>query len=85
MNIHITTRHPASQHGQPVCLIDGQVVDPAEGFDICLNHLGWSNKYAAAQVGRVVNNIRIWRRGLAPVPAYAWNVVKDALEDLPAK
>jgi hypothetical protein len=80
-HIEITTRHPASQHGQPVILIDGQLVDPGEGFDTCLHHLGWSSNEAAEKIGRVVNNIRIWRRGLKPVPAYALNVLRDAIED----
>jgi hypothetical protein len=80
-HISITTRHPASQHGQPVILIDGQLVDPGEGFDICLTRLGWSSNEAAEKIGRVVNNIRIWRRGIKPAPAYALNVLRDAIED----
>lgn len=78
--IEITTHHAASSYGQPVCLIDGQLVDDKDGLLACLDALGWDRNVFADKIGKSWRSADAYRYGTMPVPAEVWNVLKDALE-----
>ena len=80
MTIEITTQHPSSRHGVPVCLLDGQQAADADGFKACLKALRWRVTDAAERTGKAESAISAYRRGLRPVPAEVWNVLRDAME-----
>ena len=86
MEIEITTNHSQSSYGIPVCLINGDIVDDADGFAAACKALGWSRETVAEKTGKSLGAIDRYRTkgpGAQPVPAEVWNVLKDALEQLP--
>lgn len=78
--ILITTAHPASRHGVPVVLIDGEPASDREGLKAALKALGWSMRKAAQETGKTVAAFDQYRAERAPVPAEVWNRLRDALE-----
>lgn len=83
MRITITTTHPASRHGQPVCLIDGQSVSDREGLIAACKALKWSRDELSRQTGKskgVIDRYRTKGKDSRPVPAEVWNRLRDALE-----
>ena len=80
MKIKITTNHPRSSYGVPVCIVDGYLVDDADGFIAACKWLGWSRKKAAEMTGKSLGSIDRYRTkgpGALPVPAEVWNVLRD--------
>jgi len=79
MKIQITTKHAASSYGQPVCLIDGEMVDPAPGFLACLDHLGWSRADAVEHLGKSRPSVDKYATGERMIPADVWLVLRQAI------
>lgn len=80
--IEITTDHPQSSYGIPVCIIDGNIVDDSEGFAASCKALGWTRKTVAERTGKSLGAIDRYRNkgpSTQPVPAEVWNVLSDAL------
>lgn len=83
-SITITTRHPMSVYGVPVCLVRGSPVDGPEGIRACLERLGWDRHRFAEEIGKSLSAIDAYLSrgpGNRPAPAEVWNVLKDALEN----
>lgn len=79
MQIEITTNHPASSYGIPVCLIDGQPQDDAAGLRACMELLSWSRAQTGEQTGKSLSSLDAYLYGGKPVPAEVWNVMRDAI------
>lgn len=80
MTIAITTAHPASLHGVPVCLIDGEPVSDREGLKAACKALKWSRPRLSQETGKSLGMIDNYRNGRNPVPAEVWNRLRDAIE-----
>ena len=79
MVITITTRHPASSYGIPVCLVDGNIVNDSEGIRACMDKLGWGRLETAEKTGKSLGALDNYLYGRQHVPAEVWNVLRDAL------
>ena len=83
MKIKITNNHSASSYGIPVCLIDGELVDDADGFTACCKALGWSRAEAAEKLGKSIHSIDFYRSKIPgrsqSVPPNVWLVLGKAL------
>lgn len=78
-SITITTQHPASHYGSPVCLIDGEVVGDKDGLRACMDRLGWSRATIAEKTGKSLGAIDRYLYADRAVPVEVWNVLRDAL------
>lgn len=77
MKITITTDHPRSSHGVPVCIIGGSVVDDATGLRACMESLDWTRADLIRETGKAYVDHYLYRG--APVPAEVWNVLSAAI------
>lgn len=78
-SIRITTDHPRSSYGVPVCILGRRVVDDADGLTACMDALGWGRRDLAEHTGKSLSAVDQYRRGDLPVPAEVWLVLRDAL------
>ena len=79
MDIVITTTHAASSYGIPVCIVDGHLVNDAEGIRACMACLGWSRGETAKKTGKSLGALDNYIYGRAPVPAEVWNLLSDEI------
>jgi len=79
MTITITTDHPQSSYGIPVCLLDGDPVDHGDGIRACMRELGWDRAAASRATGKSMAAIDRYTAGRQVVPAEVWLVLRDAL------
>ena len=82
MTITITTDHPASSYGIPVCLIDGKLAEDADGFRAACHYLGWDRAIATIKTGKSKHPIDLYRTGRRPIPAEVLNALRDEVEKL---
>ena len=80
MTITITTDHPQSSYGIPVCLLDGDPANDRDGIRACMRELGWSRADAALKTGKTKAAIDKYTGGVSPVPAEVWLVLRDQLQ-----
>lgn len=78
-SIEITTDHPQSSYGVPVCLLNGHPANHSDGIKACMRALGWRIADAAKATGKTARAVQGYRSGETPVPAEVWNVLRDAL------
>jgi len=79
MKIKITTNHPASSYGIPVCLVDGELVEDDLGLKACLKSTGWTRGDLAKASGKSLDAINSYASGRLPVPPNVWLVLRDQL------
>ena len=77
--IEITLDHARSSYGVPVCLVDGDVVDDADGLRACMKHLGIKQPALAEATGKSKGTIESYLYRGMPVPAEVWNVLSTML------
>ena len=79
--IKITTQHPASKYGVPVCLIDERPVDNVEGLRACLERLDVTQPEAAELLGKSLSAISSYLYHQRRVPAEVWNCLEGLLAE----
>jgi len=81
-SIQITTDHPDSLYGVPVCLISGKLIDPAAALVYCTTALGWTWREFAEATNKSEDTYRKYRGGRLNIPAEVWLVIRDALKNV---
>lgn len=79
MEFKITTRHPASSYGMPICLIDGQLVDSCHGFKGIQKKLELTNFELGEFLNRSSRAVDEYRSGKRTIPAEVWLMLDDML------
>lgn len=78
--IEITTAHPASSYGVPVCLIDGELQDSGPGLQTVLKELEITRPKLCKMTGKSMSSVNQYCAGVIPVPAEVWNVLIDEMD-----
>ena len=75
----VTTRHPKSEHGIPVTLLNGKLVHSWAAMEAILQHITWSNTAFAERCGISPQALQAYKdKGLSP---QYLNVLRDLAED----
>jgi len=68
MALKLTTTHSASSYGQPVFVLDGQLIDAPQGVKALRQLKGWDQAQLALEMGASVRTVQGWEQGRPIMP-----------------
>jgi DNA-binding transcriptional regulator YiaG len=68
MELELTTSHSASSYGQPVFVLDGELIAHPEGVKALRELKGWNQQQLADEMGTSVRTVQGWEQGRPIMP-----------------